>query len=677
MTPWRRATSLLMKRIDVVLKVALFLSQTGFLACHAATYTWKGAISQEWHDPGNWNPVGVPTAGDSVVLNSGGTIQLATDAAVSNMDLSSGTLSGSGTLEVTNVMNWTGGTLTGSGVTLIPLGAELNIAGDNGKELSGHTINNAGTATWTNSAHIRAYGGAVWTNQLTGVLEIQNDQMIHTGGSGNGLRLDNAGIVRKTGGTGTTTFSEVRFNNYGVLNLQSGSLTHASALFNNYGTVQVQAGVLALQSGGSSSGTMVTGLGAMVDFTGGSFTNLAGASFEGAGFARVSGATVLIEATVPAGNITLASGTLDGSGTLVVTNVMNWTGGTLTGSGVTLISLGAELNIAGDNGKELLGHTINNAGTATWTNSAHIRAYGGAVWTNQASGVLEMQNNQMIHTGGSGNGLRLDNAGIVRKTGGTGTTTFSEVQITNTGTFELRSGLVSLDQAYVQTAGSTILRGGNLTVPKGVNIQTGILSGQGTLTGDVKVSGQLNPGDPTGTLRIVGNCTLTTSSSLNVELGGPNPGTQHDQLQVTGLASLNGTLNARLENGYLPGFNSRFQVLAHGSRVGTFATFNSDLLSAGNFLNPEYTATGIDFITLEATPDFVAGSLRRTQGQFGFQLTGIAGQTYIIEANIDLEDPLGWVGISTNTLPGSTLWDFVDSASTNYPSRFYRARFAP
>ena len=113
----------------------------------------------------------------------------------------------------------------------------------------------------------------------------------------------------------------------------------------------------------------------------------------------------------------LANGTLSGSGTLVVTNVMNWTGGTLTGSGETRISLGAELNIAGDSGRELLGHTINNAGTAIWTNSAHIRAYGGAVWTNQQSGVLEIQNNQMIHTGGSGNGLRLDNAGTVRKSG--------------------------------------------------------------------------------------------------------------------------------------------------------------------------------------------------------------------------------------------------------------------
>ena len=251
------------------------------------------------------------------------------------------------------------------------------------------------------------------------------------------------------------------------------------------------------------------------------------------------------------------------------------------------------------------------------------------------------------------------------------------MQITNTGAFDLRSGLLSLDRPYVQTAGSTILRGGNLTVFQGVDIQSGSLSGWGTLTANVNVGGQINPGDPLGVLRIVGNCTLKTSGSFNVELGGPDTGTLWDQLQVSGVASLNGLLNARLVNGYLPGFNSRFQVLIHGSRVDTFAAFSSDPLPPGNFLNPEYATTGVNLITLDATPGFVANSLGRTNGQFRFQLTGIAAQTYVIEATADLEDPFAWADIATNTLPGSTLWDFVDSASTNYASRFYRARFAP
>ena len=422
---------------------------------------------------------------------------------------------------------------------------------------------------------------------------------------------------------------------------------------------------------------MVADLGALVDFTGGSFTNLQGAGFEGSGFARVSNGTVLIEGNVTAGNFVLANGTLSVGGTLVVTNVMNWSGGTLTGSGVTLIPLGAELNIGGDNAKALWGHTINNAGTATWTGGGNIQAYGGAVWTNQQSGVLELKNDQIIHTGGSGNGLKLGNAGTVRKSGATGTTTLSEVQFTNTGTFELRSGLISLDRPYVQPAGSTFLRGGNLTVPLGVDIQNGVLGGWGTLTANVNVGGQINPGDPLGVLRIVGNCTLKTSGSLKVELGGSDPGTQYDQLQVTGVASLNGLLSAKLLDGYLPGFNNRFEVLTHGSRVGTFAAFSSDPLPPGNFLNPEYAPTGVNLITLDATPIFVANSLGRINGQFRFQLTGIAAQTYVIEATTDLEDPLAWVGIATNAIPGSTLWDFVDSASTNYPYRFYRARFAP
>ena len=52
-------------------------------------------------------------------------------------------------------------------------------------------------------------------------------------------------------------------------------------------------------------------------------------------------------------------------------------------------------------------------------------------------------------------------------------------------------------------------------------------------------------------------------------------------------------------------------------------------------------------------------------------------QTYVIEAATDLADSYARSAIATNTLPGSTLGDFVDSASTNYSSRLYRAHYAP
>lgn len=160
-------------------------------------------------------------------------------------------------------------------------------------------------------------------------------------------------------------------------------------------------------------------------------------------------------------------------------------------------------------------------------------------------------------------------------------------------------------------------------------------------------------------------------------MAGTEPGTQFDQLLISGKATLDGRLHARLMSGFVPGFNSRFEVLTCGSRLGTFASFLSDPLPPGNFLNPVYQPGGVDLVTLDARPTFTAGSLSMTNGQFSFQLTGIAAQPYAIEAATNLEPPVSWTPLATNVLPGSTIWEFVDPDSTNHPYRFYRARYAP
>jgi hypothetical protein len=103
---------------------------------------------------------------------------------------------------------------------------------------------------------------------------------------------------------------------------------------------------------------------------------------------------------------------------------------------------------------------------------------------------------------------------LVRKSAGTGTAQFTSVRFRNTGTLEIESGTLYFDQPYVQTTGSTILRGGNLTTPNGVDIQGGSLGGSGTITAKVTCSGLVNPGDPVGVLRIVGEYVQTASAAL-------------------------------------------------------------------------------------------------------------------------------------------------------------------
>ena len=55
---------------------------------------------------------------------------------------------------------------------------------------------------------------------------------------------------------------------------------------------------------------------------------------------------------------------------------------------------------------------------------------------------------------------------------------------------------------------------------------------------------------------------------------------------------------------------------------------------------------------------------------FGFNLSGVAGQTVVVEASSNL---VNWAALATNTL-GTDLFYFSDVAGTNFALRFYRAR---
>jgi hypothetical protein len=61
---------------------------------------------------------------------------------------------------------------------------------------------------------------------------------------------------------------------------------------------------------------------------------------------------------------------------------------------------------------------------------------------------------------------------------------------------------------------------------------------------------------------------------LELQLGGLTAGTQHDRLAITGAATLDGTVNASLINGFVPTPGQTFQFLTYASRTGVFATIN-------------------------------------------------------------------------------------------------------
>jgi uncharacterized protein with beta-barrel porin domain len=136
----------------------------------------------------------------------------------------------------------------------------------------------------------------------------------------------------------------------------------------------------------------------------------------------------------------------------------------------------------------------------------------------------------------------------------------------------------------------------------------GVFRGVGTVnTGTFTNSGVVAPGDAPGTLTVAGNYTQTASGTLEVNIASA---TNYDKLNVTGNASLNGTLKVVLDGGYVPTVNQTFSsiITAAGGLNGTFATIEGPAINPTLVWEPIYSAS--DFSpTLQTIRDYTNSSL--------------------------------------------------------------------
>ncbi len=466
-----------------------------------------------------------------------------------NVELNSGTLDGGGTLTVTNVFSWTGGTMQGAGATNLAAGASLNIASTSDTYLNGRTLNNAGTATWTGTGYVNADNGAVFNNLAGATFDVQNNAFFGAYCcSVSGATFNNAGTFRKSAGSGTTTFG-------------------VNIAFNNTGTVNVQTGTL--------------------NFTGGATFN-DGSMFTGAGLTRMTGGTFTLSGNISSQNLEFASGTLGGSST--ISGTFPWTGGTMS-AGTLTMTTGSTLTISGSGDHLLNGRTLNNAGTATWTDSGDIYGYNGAAFNNLAGATFDAQNNRFFSYCCGASGATFNNSGTFRKSAG-GMTSFGfNIAFSNSGTVNAQNGTLSFND-FDQSAGSTNMSGGNLT--GAININGGSLSGAGTIAGNLFNGGVVNVGGSgtAGTMIITGNYTQAPTGTLNIELGGLTAGTQFDRVTISQGATLNGALNVTLINSFVPTTGNTFQIMTYLSHTGTFSTVTS---SGANY-TVQYNASNVTLV---------------------------------------------------------------------------------
>jgi hypothetical protein len=223
------------------------------------------------------------------------------------------------------------------------------------------------------------------------------------------------------------------------------------------------------------------------------------------------------------------------------------------------------------------------------------------------------------------------------------------------------AGDAAFDNAF--GAGGSITNLG--TVVKSAGTGTNALSGPFYNHGLVEVA--------SGTLRLANSVTLDPSSEVSFAIGGATPSAQHGVLLLNSAVNLQGTVKARLINGFIPETDQTFTVIQGGTLAGAFA--NTNILVSGSFwtFTPEYPANQVVLRAVFRPPTPSTLDAGWQNGSLQLQLTGGAGENYAVEASTNLTH---WTPLWVTNLPAPVL-QFTDLDATNYPSRFYRAVAVP
>jgi hypothetical protein len=580
--------------------------------------------------PALWQQAGTIFQTTNVVVNTfnqqGGAFHPTLPVAWNNYNMTNAELRGANTI-ITN-FHWLGGQLNadgaGSNTVTIPTGGTLTIAGPTPKVMSayigtGRELINHGTAKWS-GAGITGYYGPTLANNAD--MMLSGDFSFVWSGFGNGpifrntasLTLSNgsdftitqsffdntaSGLVSFTNSSITLSTSSTGTNN-GVLNLDGGSfLQHSGATLLLAGQATAPT-ANSLRFGGTTTYITTTNIDtpALWQQAGTIFqtTNVVVNTFNQQGGA--------FHPTLPVAwnNYNMTNAELRGANT-IITN-FHWLGGQLNadgaGSNTVTIPTGGTLTIAGPTPKVMsayigTGRNLLNRGTGTWS-GAGITGYYGPTFSNLST--LTLTSDAGITWSGFGSAPVFQNNGTFTKTAGTGTATFSTTIITNAGTFTIGSGGFSQTGAdFTQTSGNANL-GTNFNCGVNVRVLAGTFAGRGSIGGTFYNNGLSSAGSQLGLITGT-SWTNAPTGTIRFEIGGTNPGTNFDQFRLSGPATVNGTADLALANGFVPVPGNTFTCIVTTARSGVF---NNLTFSGGYEFSALYTPTTVVFRAENALP---------------------------------------------------------------------------
>lgn len=557
-------------------------------------YEWVHPGIESWHSAANWQLAsvggnGVPTAQNDAWIDNDGTARVTSSAEVHEVVIGR---TGSGHLDVVGPL-----------AVLSPEQIHVGYQGIGALSISdGAEVHGTG-ASIGSEANSRGSAAVVGADSTWAI-----DADLVVGGAGEGsLEVTESGRIENENalmGSSSTSFATATISGAGSVWHNAGTLTVARGgtavlSISAGGSASSSAGIVGEQSGSLGSAT-VAGAGSTwtnsLDLSIGKSTGANGLlSLSESGSALAN--AIYLGADVGA----TGAATIDGAGSTLHSVDRLYVGH--GGSGTISVGSGGQL----ESGSAHIGSNVGANGAITvdgvgslWANhnELHIAIEGAGNVTVSGGAELQGGSEIVVGRGASGNGL------LVVSGMGTQATTSGELRVADEGRGELRiedgahvsSGRGVLANNVADAVGAVLIRGagsnwsltapldvgrigqGLLTLADGGSVTAsgdvtigplGQLKGDGTIRSNVINGGVVAPGASPGTLHVEGNYTQNAEGSLQIGLMSPS---NFDTVEITGSASLGGTLEIVLDEGYIPQGNPSFDVLDWGSRVGEFSS---------------------------------------------------------------------------------------------------------
>ena len=294
-----------------------------------------------------------------------------------------------------------------------------------------------------------------------------------------------------------------------------------------------------------------------------------------------------------------------------VNGLMTWSGGTFSGTGTTRFNGGFEAAGSATSfglPKNLVEHHLHFTGGNSLIAGTQLTARDGARMTigeEVTLNITSTQNNFNIPFGSTELPVFYNQGTIVSDQDNS--FIINNWQIINEGILDFGKNSMTLQSNREIT-------------------NRGIIRGTGTISANLlNESGLLAPGHgphSTGVITVTGVYTQLEDATTQLKIGGPVPGTDHDQIK-TGSANLNGTLLIELKGDFSPPLNQLYNVITwpSGNREGSFSNFDlpdlPELILTGQYADDGLQIFTTDGISTEPPP-FLIGSVSSPP----FQRTG-------------------------------------------------------